>query len=173
MHELIFNPLGMKHAYMHGFSKPLIESNYPTAELYIKDTGATSIEGAHQIDYAGGSVVAPLEEYLVFMKSLASYKIIKKETLNKMLDDDIYMGFPYLGFNYGYSIWKIKTIPLIMPKKYNCWGCVGVTGAFMFYHPTTESYIIGTFNDFSYRGKALQFMIMKVIKELLKLYLEK
>jgi hypothetical protein len=42
----------------------------------------------------------------------------------------------------------------------------------MFYHPGTESFIIGTFNDFSWRGKALRFMAGKVIKELLQ-YQEK
>ncbi|MFO8000701.1 MAG: hypothetical protein R6U46_05610 [Marinilabilia sp.] len=46
---------------------------------------------------------------------------------------------------------------------------MGVTGAFMFYHPLTESFIIGSFNDFAYRGKALHFMARKVIKQLLKL----
>ena len=168
MHELIFDPTGMQHAYMHGFSKPKLDSHYPAAKLYIKGIDLFSIEGIYQIDYAGGSVIAPLEEYLMFMKSLLNRKIIKKETLNQMIDDDIYMGFPTVGFDYGYSIWKLKTIPLIMPDKYSCWGCVGVTGAFMFYHPVTESYIIGTFNDFSYRGKALQFMARKVIKQLLK-----
>ena len=54
-----------------------------------------------------------------------------------------------------------------MTMKYVIRGCVGVTGAFMFYHPITESCIIGTFNDYSYRGKALQFMVGKVIRELL------
>jgi D-alanyl-D-alanine carboxypeptidase len=78
------------------------------------------------------------------------------------------MAFPMIGFNYGYSIWKVKTIPLIMPEKYNCWGCVGVTGAFMFFHPLTRSYIIGAFNDDTYKSKALQFMLRKVIKELLR-----
>jgi D-alanyl-D-alanine carboxypeptidase len=168
MHELIFDPIGMQHAYMHGFSKPKLDSRYPAAKLYIKGIDLFSIEGIYQIDYAGGSVIAPFEEYLMFMKSLLNRKIIKKETLNQMIDDDIYMGFPTVGFDYGYSIWKLKTIPVIMPDKYSCWGCVGVTGAFMFYHPVTESYIIGTFNDFSYRGKALQFMARKVIKQLLK-----
>lgn len=101
------------------------------------------------------------------MKALVNHQIVKQETLNRMIEDDIYMGFPMIGFNYGYSIWKMKTIRIIMPKKINCWGYVGVTGTFMFYHSTTQSYIIGTFNDFSYRGKALQFMARKVIKELL------
>jgi hypothetical protein len=37
----------------------------------------------------------------------------------------------------------------------------------MFYHPRTESHIIGTFNDFAYRGRALSFMVRRVIKPLL------
>lgn len=168
MHELIFDPLGMQYAYMHGISTAKLESKYPAAKLYIKGIDVTSIEGVHQIDYAGGSVIAPLEDYLLFMKSLLGQKIIKKETLKRMIEDDINMGFPTIGFRYGYSIWKLKTIPILMPEKYYCWGGVGVTGAFMFYHPLTESYIIGTFNDFAYRGKALEFMARKVIKELLR-----
>jgi len=167
MHEYIFEPLGMKNAYLHGFSKPAIASEYPVAKLYIKEDDLLTIDGMHQIDYAGGSVIAPLAEYLLFMRALVNEKIIKSVTLSKMISDDIWKGFPTVGFRYGYSIWKPVVIPFILPSKYYCWGCVGVTGAFMFYHPATESFVIGTFNDFSYRGKALEFMIKKVIKNLL------
>ncbi len=168
MHELIFEPLKMKHSYMHGFSKQKVKSKYPVAGLYVKGINLLSIDGVHEIDYAGGSVTATLEDYLKFMKALVNGRIIKKETLTRMIKDDIFMLFPSLGFKYGYSIWKPVKIPLLLPKKYFCWGCVGATGAFMFYHPKIESYIIGTFNDFSYGGKALTFMFRKVIGELLK-----
>lgn len=168
MHELIFDPLGMNHAFMYGFSQPNVESGYPVAGLYMKNVNFLSVEGVHQIDYSGGSVVAPLDDFLKFMKALVYGQIIKKETLDIMLNDDVSMGFPTIGFNYGYSIWKFKTIPFIMPSTYYCWGCVGVTGAFMFFHPQTESFVIGTFNDYAYRGKALQFMARKIIGELLK-----
>ena len=168
VHELIFNPLKMNNSYMYGFSNPKIKSKYPLADLFLDGINFKSIKGIHKIDYAGGCVCGPLEEYLLFFKELVEGKIIKKETFKKMIDDDIYMGFPNVGFKYGYSIWKPITIPLLMPKKYFCFGCVGVTGAFMFYHPNTKSYIIGTFNDSFYKGKALQFMISKVIKKLLK-----
>jgi D-alanyl-D-alanine carboxypeptidase len=167
IHELIFEPLGMKKSYMFGFTKPKSKPKQPTARLYINNIDLTAIEGVQHIDYAGGSVTAPLEDYLIFMKALLGSRIIKKETLYRMINDDIYMGFPTVGFDYGYSIWKMRNIPLIMPKAFYSWGCVGATGAFMFYHPITQSVIIGTFNDFSYRGKALQFMAMKVIKGLI------
>ncbi len=102
------------------------------------------------------------------MQALVNHKIVTKETLNKMIEDDIKMGFPVVGFDYGYSIWKLKKIPFLIPEEYRCWGCVGATGAFMFYHPATQSYIIGTFNDFSYRAKALQFMAKNIIKQLVR-----
>jgi len=168
MHELIFQPLGMQHAYLHGFSSPERELKYPTAGFYYKDIDLRSIDGLPHIDYAGGSIVAPLEDYLLFFQSLVNGTILKEETLNRMLQDDVSMGLPTLGFNYGYSIWKMRTMPVLMPKKYYCWGCVGVTGAFMFYHPRTESFIIGTFNDFSYRVKAIRFMARNVIRPLLQ-----
>ena len=169
LHQLIFDPLGMKHAYTNNFSKPKEQSIYPTAEAMINNVDFTKIEGIAPLDYAGSSVIAPLEEYLIFMKALVNNKILKEETLKRMIADDRPMGFPALGINYGYSIWKFVTIPIAMPSKFNCWGCVGVTGAFMFYHPKTESYIIGTFNDSSYKIKALRFMLSKVINNLLKM----
>lgn len=168
LHEFIFQPLGMKNAYMHGFSQPVVPSAFPVARLSIKNVDLLSVEGLAQIDYSGGGVVAPAEEYLLFMKALLNHRLVKKETLQQMLNDDIPMGFPTPGFNYGYSIWKFKTIPVLLPEKYVCWGCVGATGAFMFYHPKTESVIIGTFNEFSFRSKALQFMIGSVVKQLVK-----
>ncbi|KMQ52265.1 beta-lactamase [Chitinispirillum alkaliphilum] len=168
VHELIFNPLEMKHAYMNDYSKPEEPSKYPAAAAFIDGVDFTGLEGIASIDHAGASVVAPLDEYLVFMKALVQNKILKEETLKRMLSDDLPMGGAAPGLSYGYSIWKFKTIPILMPEKYNCWGCVGVTGAFMFYHPKTESIIVGTFNHDSYKQKALRFMLSKVIHPMLK-----
>uniref|UniRef100_A0A7V2ZMI9 Class A beta-lactamase-related serine hydrolase n=1 Tax=Ignavibacterium album TaxID=591197 RepID=A0A7V2ZMI9_9BACT len=166
VHEMIFEPLGMENAYINGFSEPKIKSDYPPADIYLYNINFISNKNVAQLDYAGGGVVAPLSEYLIFMKALVNHKLVKQETLSRMIDDDVNMGFPVLGFRYGYSVWKPKPIPLLMPERFYCWGCVGATGAFMFYHPQTESYIIGTFNDLSYKSKALRFMLMKAIKPL-------
>lgn len=166
MDEMIFSPLEMENTYINGFSEPKIKSQYPPADIYLYNINFINNKNVAQLDYAGGGVVAPLSEYLVFMKALVNHKLVKQETLSRMIDDDVNMGFPVLGFRYGYSVWKPKPIPLLMPNKFYCWGCVGATGAFMFYHPQTESYVIGTFNDLSYTSKALRFMLMKVIKPL-------
>ncbi len=169
VHEMILEPLGMENAYIHGYSEPKTRAQYPPAHIYLDNINLINDKRIAQIDYSGGGVVAPLNEYLFFMKALVNGQLVKKETLDKMINDDIKMGFPAIGFDYGYSIWKPKVIPLLMPEKYFCWGCVGVTGAFMFYHPKTEAYVIGSFNDKSYTSKALRFMLMEVIKPLLKI----
>ena len=141
---------------------------HPAAGLYVKDIDFSSVQGAPAIDHAGGSVIAPLSEYLLFMKALTNHQLVRKETLERMITDDVHMGFPTVGFDYGYSIWKPRSVPLLMPAEMYCWGCAGVTGAFMFHHPGTGSHIIGTFNNFAYRGRALSFMVRSVIKKLLK-----
>lgn len=109
--------------------------------------------------------MATTEDLLKFMKALVSYQLVEKHTLEKMKNNCARFG---LGIDYGYGIWKIKTIPLAMPEKLNSWGVEGATGAFMFYHPAKDTFIIGSFNDFSYEKKGLQFMLLKVIKQLSK-----
>ncbi len=168
MHEFILEPLEMNNTYLFGFSEPKEKAEYPAAGIYLDGLNCMSDKRFAQIDFAGGSITAPMHDLLKFMKALVNHKLVKKTTLDKMIYDDIKMGFPAIGFDYGYSVWKPKAIPILLPKKYFCWGCVGVTGAFMFYHPDTESYIIGTFNDKSHTSKALRFMLTKVIKELIK-----
>ncbi len=169
VHGMILDPLKMDNAYINGYSEPKNKPHYPPAHIYLFNTDFIENKRIAKIDYAGGGIVAPLSEYLVFMKALVNGKLVKETTLNKMIYDDVKMGFPAVGFNYGYSVWKPRAIPLLMPEKYFCWGCVGITGAFMFFHPQTEAYITGTFNDKSYASKALRFMLMKVIKPLMEI----
>ncbi len=168
LHRFIFNPLDMKHAFMQGYSQPAEPSGHPVARYYLDGVDPTTTEGFFQIDYSGGGVVATSEEHLIFLRALTGHRILQKDTLDRMLEDNLPMGFQHPGFRYGYSIWKIGTVPLLMPEKFNCWGCVGVTGAYLMYHPGTDTHVVLNFNDISYRGKALRFMLSKVITPLLR-----
>lgn len=165
LHRCIFEPLGMTGARMMGYSEPAVKTDLPVAGLYIDGRDWTRTPGAHGIDYAGGGVIAPLEDYLKFMQALVGGRLVKPGTLQRMMSDD-HRSYPTI--RYGYAIWKFVTVPLLLPAKFNCWGCVGVTGAFMFYHPRTEAHVIGSFGDVSYRSKACRFMLAKVIGPLLK-----
>lgn len=164
--KYIFQPLALKESYMLGFSAPQEELDYPMADFYFEGRKIQNYETYGNIDYAGGGVVAPLDDWLKFMKALVNHEIISAETLEIMKQDKSKFR---QGIDYGYGIWQIKTIPIIMPKKLNAWGVVGVTGSFLFYHPLTESYVIGSFHESSYESKAVRFMLLKVLKQLAKL----
>lgn len=165
LQDYIFKPLNMKHSYMLHYSDPLEKSDFPTAEFYHGKTRLNDIKGYAGLDYAGGGVVAPMQDLLIFMKALVANQFISKATLDIMKSDQAKFG---LGIQYGYGIWQITTVPLLMPKSLNSWGAAGATGAFMFYHPASESYVIGNFNDFAYQSKAIRFMLMKVIGQLVR-----
>lgn len=155
LHELIFAPLGMNHSYMLHASEPVEDSNLPMAEFYTDDIQVNKLKGFAGIDYAGGGVVAPLEELLTFMKALVTGNLVSTETLEIMKNDKAEL---YPNFDYGYGIWQVKPIPLLIPAKFNSWGVLGATGAFMFYHPELETYLIGNFNHTSHQRKCVRFM---------------
>ncbi len=162
--ELIFAPLGMKHSYMLHASEPMEDSNLPMAEFYANTIRVNELKGFAGMDYAGGGVVAPLEELLTFMMTLVTGKLVSAETLKIMKSDKAKL---YPNFDYGYGIWQLKPIPLLIPAKFNSWGVLGATGAFMFYHPELETYLIGNFNHTSYQRKCVRFMF-KIINSIWK-----
>jgi D-alanyl-D-alanine carboxypeptidase len=162
--KLIFDPLGMKHSYMLHCSEPETVSSYPEAGFYIDQTRLNEIKGFAGIDYAGGGVVAPMEDLLLFMKALTAFQLVSKETLERMKSDKARLN---PGYDYGYGIWQLRTIPLLIPAKYKSWGVLGATGAFMFYHPELDAYIIGNFNHIAWQRKCVRFMF-KVMDQLRK-----
>ncbi|WP_373520116.1 serine hydrolase domain-containing protein [Aquiflexum sp.] len=166
LHQYIFDPLKMDSAYVLGYSKPKVQPDYSLAGFYVENKDISQLENYPGIDYSGGGVVATMEDLLIFMKALVNNKLIKNHTLTMMMEDRKSLN---LSINYGYGIWMFKKIPLLLPRSMYCWGCVGATGAFMFYHPNSESFIIGNFNNLAYRTKAIQFMLFKVVKELVKI----
>ncbi len=161
----ILKPLDMKHSYMLHNSEPIEKPAYPMADFYINGVRLNDYQGYGGIDYSGGGVVAPSNDLLRFMKALASHQIVSRSTLKNMLKDKAAFA---PGIHYGYGIWQFVTIPVLMPAKFNCWGVAGINGAYMFYHPELDAYMIGCFNDSSYMKKSLRFMLYQLVKPLWK-----
>lgn len=162
----IFEPLEMKNSHFSR-TEPIENSEHPIADLYVHNTRINDHKSL-SIMYAGGGVVSTTEDLLKFMKALVNYQIIKKDTIDKMKQD---YGKFFLGIDYGYGVMNIKTIPILMPSKFNAWGNAGSTGSFLFYHPGTESYLIGSLNHFGYGQKGIRLMLQianKLSKNLIK-----
>lgn len=164
MKQLIFDPLDMKHSYVLQYSKPDQNPGYDEAGFYYNQVRLNDIKGFAGIDFSGGGVVAPMEDSLKFMKALTNHQLISEETFQVMLHDKARL---YPGWNYGYGIWQVSPIPILLPEKYSSWGVLGATGAFMFYHPKLDTYIIGSFNHQTWQRKCVRFMF-KIMNTLLK-----
>ncbi|MGE6631625.1 serine hydrolase domain-containing protein [Bacillus sp. NPDC077027] len=157
-HELlkknIFEPLGMKHSHFNR-TEPLEKSPFDVAKLYARDTEITNHQSM-SIVFAGGGIVSTTGDLLKFLKALVHHQLLKKETIERMKSDT---GRFTLGIDYGYGMMNIKTVPVLMPAKFNSWGNAGSTGSFMFYHPVTDAYIIGSLNHFGYGPKGIRLML--------------
>jgi D-alanyl-D-alanine carboxypeptidase len=162
--RLIFDPVKMKHSYMLHHSKPEVPSEYNEAGFYFNQTRLNEIKGFAGLDFTGGGVVAPMEDLLKFMKALTGYQLVSDNTFGQMINDKARL---YPGWNYGYGIWQVSPVPLLLPSKYQSWGVLGATGAFMFYHPELQAYFIGSFNHQSWQRKCVRFMF-KVMGKLLR-----
>lgn len=159
----IFEPLGMKHAFLLQHSEPLEACPHPIAGVYFGNTNVAGYRSM-SMDYAGGTVTAPLEDLLKFMQALVQGKLLDAVTFRRMMTDCARFS---VGIDYGYGLMKIRAVPLLMPARYACWGNAGVTGAFMFYHPGQDAHLIGSFNQFRYHAKGVRFML-RVIDTLVK-----
>ena len=153
--QYIYQPLEMKHSSMLHYSESMEICSFPIADFYARGTRLNEVEAYGSLDYAGGGVVAPPEDLLKFMQALVSYQLVSEDTLQTMMATRNRFT---IGIQYGYGIWHITPVPVLMPKRYASWGAAGATGAFLFYHPEMDAYFIGTFNDLSYKRKFLRFM---------------
>lgn len=164
--DYIFKPLEMQHSYLIHYSDPLVRSDYPIANFYGRNIDITNYRSL-SIDYAGGGIVSTSEDLLKFMKALVNNELIREDSFEKMKDWAGFFNLFFMGIDYGYGLMSFKTIPILMPKKYNVWGNAGSIGSFMFYHPEMDSYIIGNLNQFGYPRKGIRLMF-KVIDMLSK-----
>jgi D-alanyl-D-alanine carboxypeptidase len=152
--RFVFEPLGMRQAFLLGHSGPLEENPMSIAGVFFGDINVVGYRSL-SVDYAGGGVTAPLEDFLKFMRALAQGQLLRAETLQRMND----CGKFTIGIDYGYGMMMIRTVPVLMPARYNCWGNAGSTGAFMFYHPRLDAFLIGSLNQFRYHRKGIQLML--------------
>ncbi|MER3114521.1 serine hydrolase domain-containing protein [Bacillus altitudinis] len=155
----IFDPLGMVHSHFIRM-EPLEKNPFDIAKLSVRHTDITHYPSMSFV-FAGGGIVSTTSDLFKFLKALVHHQLIKKATMDQMKSDP---GKFTLGIDYGYGVMNIKTVPIFMPAKLNSWGNAGSTGSFMFYHPETETYLIGTFNHFGYGSKGMRFMLQLIDK---------
>jgi len=163
LRHYIFEPLDMHHSYLSNYAEPLVKSEYPVARLYGRNIDITGYSSLSMM-FAGGGIVSTTADMLKFMKAITRHELIGARTFERMKDWAKF--FP--GIDYGYGLMHFKTVPVLMPQKYNGWGNAGSSGTFMFYFPAIDTYIIGGLNQFRHqrKGMRLMFKIVNVLDRL-------
>ena len=161
--QYIFKPLKMLNSYVLHVSHPINKCKYSMASFFVEGIDLSKNQNFKGIDYAGGGVVATPGDLLIFMKALINGRVLQQKTLQKMMNKPLRFLFVH---EYGFGIMRFTRVPLLEPKSYKIWGHCGATGSFLFYHPVSETYIIGNFNELSYTEKAVKFILMKVVSRL-------
>lgn len=160
--EYIFDPLGMDDTYQLFYSEPRNKRKQQIVNLYhngLNLSEATSIS----LDWAGGGIVSTSEDMLKFIRAVNENQIITKETFQKM-QEWVKMG---PGLFYGYGLMNFRF--MMSPKEYDIWGNSGSIGAFMYYNPGMDVYMIGSFHKLNYHAPPIMF-IARTLRKIKKLY---
>ena len=167
LHTEIFEPLGMVHSCVPFYSEPREKSPHRMADVFL---GENEISGYKSItvDWAGGGIVSTTEDLLLFQQALIRNALIKKETFELCTRD---LGRFSYGMDYGYGILflNVGKMTAVLPKALKMWGNFGSIGAYMFYNPAYDIYLIGTFNHSNYAVKQV-FFVIDLIRRVSKPY---
>lgn len=167
LHAEIFDPLGMVHSYVPLYSEPREKSPHRMADVFL---GEDEISGYKSIsvDWAGGGIVSTTEDLLLFHQALVRNALIKKETFELCARD---LGRFSYGMDYGYGILflNVGKMTMVLPTTLKMWGNFGSIGAYMFYNPAYDVYLIGTFNHSNYAAKQI-FFVIDLIRRISKPY---
>lgn len=157
LHEYIFEPLEMQHTYQIFYSEPKVKSNYPIVDLYYKGVNLSKAKSI-SMSCAGGGIVSTTEDMLKFHKAIVENLMISKQTFGKM-QNYVKMG-PSIYYGYGLMNFRF----MFMPQKYHIWGNSGSIGAFMYYNPSMDIYIIGSFHKVDYQVQPI-FYILNTLRK--------
>jgi D-alanyl-D-alanine carboxypeptidase len=158
--EFFFRPLGLKHTWLIGRSKPQLAPSAQPAHVFDKDINITKTR-ANGAYWADGGIVSTAEEMIVFLKALNEGRIIKSETV-KLMHHWHKLHFP-LQYGYGTMYVKFPRFMNMVMKVPPLWGHSGSTGSFLYYSEDLNLYLAGTIDQTASRSKPFR-LISKVIK---------
>jgi D-alanyl-D-alanine carboxypeptidase len=164
--ELFFTPLGLKHTWLVGRSRPQVEPSAPIADVFSRDMNITRIR-ANGAYWADGGIVSTAEDAVSFLQALNTGKIIRQDTLQLMHNN--WRPLRNMPFQYGYG-----TMYFALPKFVNVvmkvppvWGHTGSVGSFLYYSPGQDLYMAGTINQTEDKTTPIMLMI-KVMQAMQK-----
>ena len=161
--EYFFRPLGLKHTWLVGYSKPQVAPPAEAAEVFSNGTNITKMRsnGAY---WADGGIVSTVEDSIIFLKALKEGKIVKADTLKLMHQWHPLKNLP-MQYGIGTMYFEVPSFINRFAKVPPIWGHTGSTGSFLYYAEDMDLFMAGTIDQTEDRITPFVMMIkaMKVI----------
>ena len=161
--DFIFGPLGLKHTWLAGRSKPRLASSAAAADVFYKDMNITTtrLNGAY---WADGGIVSTAEEMIIFLKALNEGRIVRRGTV-KLMHAWHKLQFP-LQYGYGTMYFKLPWLISLALEVPPLWGHSGSTGSFLYYCEDLNLYMAGTIDQAASKTKPFRLMlgVMKAVQ---------
>jgi D-alanyl-D-alanine carboxypeptidase len=158
--DFFFRPLGLKHTWLIGRSKPQVAPSATPADVFYKDMNITK-NRANGAYWADGGIVSTAEEMIIFLKALNEGRIVSSDTL-QLMHNWHKLHFP-LQYGYGTMCVKFPRFMNMVMRVPPLWGHSGSTGSFLYYSEDLNLYLAGTIDQTESKSKPFSLM-SKVIK---------
>jgi D-alanyl-D-alanine carboxypeptidase len=155
--EFFFRPLGLKHTWLVGRSKPQVEPSAAIADVFSKDMNITRIR-ANGSYWADGGMVSTAEDAVIFLKALNEGRIVSKDALKLMHDWRQLRNMPF-QYGYGTMYFEIPSFINWGTKVPPVWGHTGSTGVFLYYAEDLDLYMAGTIDQTEDKVAPIMLMI--------------
>lgn len=163
LHEMFFNPLGMKDSYLMFRSEPANQPKKPIQKIWLGDREISKFASLSS-DWAGGGIVSTPADLLKFHRALREGKLISPALLKQM---ETYDNQFLPGISYGMAMMQIN-FPDMDPMLSSLppvTGHLGIWATHMLYDRTTDSHMILNLGSTSCMNRSFEVLIelMKTI----------
>jgi D-alanyl-D-alanine carboxypeptidase len=157
--DFLFEPLGLKHTWLTGYSKSKLNIYTTPADVFYNNKIINNIRSNGSY-WADGGIISTAEECIIFLKALNEEHIINRSTL-KLMHNWHELEFP-IKYGYGTMYFELPPSQDIPPL----WGHSGSTGSFLYYSEKWNMYIAGTIDqvEAKYTSFKLMISVMQVIQ---------
>lgn len=160
LHEIfrqeIFEPLGLENTFLFHYN----ENDYPQPFYYKNNP--LEIPKAMSSFGPDGGIVSNVDDLMVFLKAYFNGYFFPKEKLAELSDYNR-IFFP---LQYGVGFMRMKTPWYFSPfaKVPEILGHSGLSGAYAFYIPEKDIYMVGTVNQVHKQGTSYRWMMRMASK---------
>jgi D-alanyl-D-alanine carboxypeptidase len=164
----VIDALGLTHTWYHD-AEVAPEGLEPIAHAWLEGTQIVG-KAALSADQAGGGLATTADDLEVFMRAVASSRLVDRSALERYTEDAINPGI-----DYGLGLWRIRPgeVFFLLGDMPELIGVSGALGTYVYYVADHDAVLAGTFDHSDWGERHIEFLLSEVLPILLRIDPEK